>query len=289
MRNAEMALEHARLGGGDQYCFFKSIMAREAAHRRSLENALYFAVRHKELILHFQPIVDLPARRMAGVEALIRWEHPQLGLIPPDVFVPLAEETGAIVDIGLWLLEVVVQQLAEWKKQGIDRYISINISARQIPDGLPPITLIEMCSRYGVDPANLAIEITESVFMGDSNAVKVWLDTVHESGFRIYLDDFGTGYSSLSYIKRFPMDVLKVDKSFVRDMNENNSDRTLVEAIINMARSLKLDVVAEGVESQRQLDLLKEADCRYIQGYYFSRPVTVEAIEDASRRIEQFF
>jgi diguanylate cyclase (GGDEF)-like protein/PAS domain S-box-containing protein len=289
LRNAEMALEHARLGGGGRYCFFESFMAREAVHRRRLENALFFAARHKELIVRFQPIVDLPARRMAGVEALIRWEHPLLGLIPPDVFIPLAEETGSIVGIGLWLLEVVVQQLAEWKKQGIDRYISINISARQIPDGLPPITLIETLSRYGVDPANLAIEITESVFMGDSNAVKVWLDTVHESGFRIYLDDFGTGYSSLSYIKRFPMDVLKVDKSFVRDMSENNSDRTLVEAIINMARSLKLDVVAEGVETQSQIDLLKEAGCRYIQGYYFSRPVAAEAIEDARRRIEQLF
>ena len=152
---------------------------------------------------------------------------------------------------------------------------------------MPPITLIETVNRYGVDPANLAIEITESVFMGDSDAAKIWLDAVHELGFRIYLDDFGTGYSSLSYIKRFPVDVLKVDKSFVRDMSEDNSDRALVGAIINMARSLELTVVAEGVETQRQLDLLEAAGCGCVQGYYFSRPVPAESIEDASRRIEQ--
>ena len=287
LRNAEMALEHARLGGSGRYCFFDFTMARNAEHRRRLENDLRFAVRRNELTIHFQPIIDLDARRMAGAEALIRWEHPQRGMIPPDIFVPLAEETGAIINIGLWMVEAVCQQLANWKKQGADRYISINVSARQIPDGLPPITLIETVNRYGVDPANLAIEITESVFMGDSDAAKIWLDAVHELGFRIYLDDFGTGYSSLSYIKRFPVDVLKVDKSFVRDMSEDNSDRALVGAIINMARSLELTVVAEGVETQRQLDLLEAAGCGCVQGYYFSRPVPAESIEDASRRIEQ--
>ncbi|MFT3962514.1 putative bifunctional diguanylate cyclase/phosphodiesterase [Propionivibrio sp.] len=287
LRNAEMALEHARLGGS-RYCFFDFTMARNAEYRRHLENDLRFAVRRNELIIHFQPIIDLSVRRMAGAEALIRWAHPQRGMIPPDVFVPLAEETGAIINIGLWMVEAVCQQLANWKRQGrADRYISINVSARQIPDGLPPITLIETANRYGVDPGNLAIEITESVFMGDSEAAKTWLDAVHELGFRIYLDDFGTGYSSLSYIKRFPVDVLKVDKSFVRDMSEDNSDRALVGAIINMARSLELTVVAEGVESQRQLDLLEAAGCRCVQGYYFSRPVPADAIEDASRRIEQ--
>ena len=287
LRNAEMALDHARVGGNGRYCFFDFTMARNAEYRRALENELRFAVRRNELTIHFQPIIDLSARGMVGAEALIRWEHPQRGLIPPDFFIPLAEETGAIANIGLWMVETVCQQLAVWKKQGIDWYISINVSARQIPDGLPPITLIETVNRYGVDPAHLAIEITESVFMGDSEVAKSWLEAIHELGFRIYLDDFGTGYSSLSYIKRFPVDVLKIDKSFVRDMGEDNSDRALVGAIINMARSLDLAVVAEGVESQRQLDLLEAAGCSCVQGYYFSRPVKVELIEDVSQRVLQ--
>lgn len=286
LRNAEMALEHARIGGAGRYCFFDFTMARNAEHRRQLENDLRFAVRRNELTIHFQPIIDLSLRRMVGAEALIRWEHPQRGLIPPDIFIPPAEDTGAIINIGLWMVEAVCQQLASWRKQGADYYISINISARQIPDGLPPITLIETVNRYGVDPANLAIEITESVFMGNSEAAQTWLDAVHELGFRIYLDDFGTGYSSLSYIKRFPVDVLKVDKSFVRDMGEDNSDRALVDAIINMAASLGLKVVAEGVESQRQLELLEAAGCRCVQGYYFSRPVPAHEIEHARQRIE---
>lgn len=287
LRNAEMALEHARIGGSGRYCFFDFTMARNAEHRRRLENDLRFAVRRNELIIHYQPIIDLSLRRMTGAEALIRWEHPERGLIPPDIFIPLAEETGAIINIGLWMVETVCQQLATWKRQGNDHYISINISARQIPDGLPPITLIETVNRYGVDPANLAIEITESVFMGNSDAAQTWLDAVHELGFRIYLDDFGTGYSSLSYIKRFPVDVLKVDKSFVRDMGEDNSDRALVGAIINMAGSLGLTVVAEGVETRRQLDLLEKAGCHCVQGYYFSRPVPAEAIEVASLSVGQ--
>ena len=289
LRNAEMALDHARIGGSGRYTFFDFTMARNAEHRRKLENDLRFAVRRNELMIHFQPIIDLSLRRMTGAEALVRWKHPEQGLIPPDVFVPLAEETGAITNIGLWIVETVCQQLAEWKRQGHDYYISINISARQIPDGLPPITLIETVNRYGVDSSRLAIEITESVFMGDSEAAQIWLDAVHELGFRIYLDDFGTGYSSLSYIKRFPVDVLKVDKSFVRDMSEDNSDRALVGAIINMASSLGLSVVAEGVESAHQLELLEKAGCRCVQGYYFSRPVPADEIEAAARHILRLF
>jgi diguanylate cyclase (GGDEF)-like protein/PAS domain S-box-containing protein len=273
LRNAELALDHARKGGGGRLSFFDVTMARTAEYRRQLENDLRFAVRRSELIVNFQPIVDLVDRRLCGAEALVRWKHGERGLVPPDSFIPLAEETGVIVDIGLWVLEAACMQLAAWQASGRNYYVSINISARQIPDGLPPITLIETVNRYGVDPARLSIEITESVFLGDFVRAQTWLNAVHDLGFRIYLDDFGTGYSSLSYLKRFPIDMLKVDKSFVRDMSEDNNDRALVEAIINMASSLGLGVVAEGVETRSQANLLERAGCRYVQGYYFSRPV----------------
>lgn len=287
LRNAELALDHARLIGPGRFRLFDVTMAKNAEHRRKLENDLRFAVRRDELKISLQPIADLSLRRMVGAEALIRWDHPQAGLIAPDMFIPMAEETGAIATIGLWMVEAVCQQLAAWKKQGVDYYLSINVSARQIPDGMPPITLIETVNRYGVDPAKLAIEITESVFMGNSEAAQIWLDAVHELGFRIYLDDFGTGFSSLSYIKRFPVDVLKIDKSFVRDMGEDNNDRALVGAIINMAGSLGLDVVAEGVESQQQLELLARAGCQCVQGFYISRPVAADEIEGVAARIPQ--
>ena len=287
LRNAELALDHARLIGPGRFCLFDVTMAKNAEHRRKLENDLRFAVRRDELKIGLQPIADLSLRRMVGAEALIRWDHPQAGLIAPDMFIPMAEETGAIATIGLWMVEAVCQQLAAWKKQGVDYYLSINVSARQIPDGMPPITLIETVNRYGVDPAKLAIEITESVFMGNSEAAQIWLDAVHELGFRIYLDDFGTGFSSLSYIKRFPVDVLKIDKSFVRDMGEDNNDRALVGAIINMAGSLGLDVVAEGVESRQQLELLARAGCQCVQGFYISRPVAADEIEGVAARIPQ--
>ena len=285
LRNAELALDHARMGGGGRYSFFDVTMARNAEHRSQLENDLRLAVRRNELAIYLQPIVDLTNRRLSGAEALVRWKHPQRGLVAPDAFIPMAEETGAIVDIGLWMLEAACQQLATWQARGCEHTLSINISARQIPDGLPPISLIETVNRYGVDPANLAIEITESVFLGNFSTAQTWLNAVHDLGFRIYLDDFGTGYSSLSYLKRFPVDVLKVDKSFVRDMSEDNNDRALVKAIVNMASSLGLAVVAEGVETLSQISLLENEGCRYVQGYYFSKPVPAEEFDAAEANI----
>ncbi|MDP1896398.1 MAG: EAL domain-containing protein, partial [Sulfurimicrobium sp.] len=215
----------------------------------------------------------------------IRWQHPIRGLVPPDAFIPIAEQTGLINDIGLWVLDAACAQLAAWEQDNRDLHLSINVSVRQIPDGLPPSALSEALQRYGVSPVRLALEITEGVFLSDIEKALGWLKAVHEIGCRVYLDDFGTGYSSLSYLKRFPVDTLKVDKSFVQDMQIHSSERTLVEAVVAMGRSLGLDVVAEGVEAAHQAQLLREMNCRYAQGYHYSRPVPIENFDIAAERV----
>jgi diguanylate cyclase (GGDEF)-like protein/PAS domain S-box-containing protein len=286
LRNAELALDRAKIGGGNRYTFFDSAMAEAVASRGTLESDMQLALRRDEFRLFYQPIVDLVENRLAGVEALIRWHHPEKGLVPPDAFIPVAEETGFIVDIGLWGLETACRQLAAWQLEGRNLYMSINISGRQIPDGLSPQALFDAISRHGVEPWRLVLEITEGVLMADVAKALQWMVAIREKGLRFYLDDFGTGYSSLSYLKRFPVSTVKVDKSFVRDMHNDASDRALVEAVVAMAKSLGMSVVAEGVETVEQLDLLRAMGCRYGQGYYFSKPVPVEEFDGVSARVD---
>jgi diguanylate cyclase (GGDEF)-like protein/PAS domain S-box-containing protein len=273
LRNVELALSRARAGGGNRYVVFDSTMADAAATRQALEADMRLALRRDEFRLFLQPIVDLRGNRLAGAEALIRWQHPERGLVAPDAFIPVAEETDLIMDIGRWILEAVCRQLAAWRDEGRDLYISLNVSARQIPDGLPPDRIVDTLTRHGLEPSRLVLEITEGALLADIGGAQLWLKRVRELGLRVYLDDFGTGYSSLSYLKRFPVDTLKVDKSFVRDMAVDGGDRALVEAIVAMAASLGLSVVAEGVEDAAQLNILREIGCGCAQGYYFSRPV----------------
>ncbi|MDD4881772.1 MAG: EAL domain-containing protein, partial [Gallionellaceae bacterium] len=287
LRNLELALDRAKAQGGNGYVFFDNTLAKTAEKRQHLENDLRRAMREHEFQLYFQPIIDLAGNRLAGAEALIRWPHPERGMVPPDAFIPLAEEIGLIDEIGLWTLEAACAKLAQWQREGIDRYISVNVSARQIPDGLPAVILSEIIEHHGIDPARLALEITEGVLMVDVNKALTWLDAVRARGFRIFLDDFGTGYSSLSYLKRFPIDSLKIDKSFVHDMSEDSSDRALIEAVIAMARSLGMKVIAEGVETAEQLSLLRGMNCHYGQGYLFSKAVPSEQFEAAASRINE--
>ena len=285
LRNAELALEHARSNGGNRYRFFDPVMAEAAERRQTMETDIHLALARNEFSLFFQPIVDITENRLVGAEALIRWHHPRDGLIPPDTFIPLAEETGLIVEIGHWCLETACQQLVQWQKEGKEYYISINISGRQIPDGLPPTRIASAIARHGIDASRLIIELTEGILLADVHRARQWLIAVRQQGCRVYLDDFGTGYSSLSYLKRFPVDTIKIDKSFVRDMGSDTEDRTLVETIIVMARTLGMRVVAEGVETSNQLALLRSMGCHYTQGYYFSKPVPIGEFAMAIERI----
>jgi diguanylate cyclase (GGDEF)-like protein/PAS domain S-box-containing protein len=285
LRNAELALDRAKAAGGNNYIFFDQTLSEAVEQRRRLENDLRQATQNHEFMMYYQPIIDLTENRLAGAEALIRWQHPTHGLVPPDAFIALAEEIGLIDEIGLWVLDVACAQLALWQREGLDRYLSINVSGRQIPNGLPPDALADAVHRHGIDPSRLALEITEGILLADISKALNWLNAVRSQGFRIYLDDFGTGYSSLSYLKRFPVDTLKVDKSFVRDMHDDSSDRALIEAVITMARSLDMKVVAEGVETVGQLNLLRSMKCQLAQGYYFSRPVPAAQFEAVAAQI----
>jgi len=287
LRQAELAMDSAKAEGGDVWVFFDPVLADAAEQRRHLETDLRAALRNNEFVLFYQPIVDLRANRLSGAEALLRWRHPKRGLVMPDSFIPIAEKTGLIVDIGVIVLEAACLQLLEWEREGLDYTLSLNVSGRQIPDGLSPERLLEVVTLHGVSPAKLALEITEGVMLRDIEKSLQWLNAVHGMGFRVYLDDFGTGYSSLSYLKLFPVDTLKVDKSFVRDMQDDGNEHTLVGAIIAMGKSLGLDIVAEGVESISHLRGLRGMGCHYAQGYYFSRPIPAENFNAVAARVAE--
>ncbi|GAB1393328.1 hypothetical protein MASR1M60_14910 [Rhodocyclaceae bacterium] len=274
MRGAELALNSARsVRNQNGYGFYDPALQAAVMHRRRLEDDLHAAVAARDLQLYFQPIVDIDSGQPIGVESLLRWYHAERGSVPPDSFIPLAEEIGLIGEIGAFVLDEACRQVAEWRRNGFYLYASVNVSARQIPDGLPPAHILDVLKRHCLPPEAIVLEITEGVLMNNIAAAQTWIESLRAAGFRIYLDDFGTGYSSLSYLKRFPLDSVKIDKSFVRDMHCDKSDRALVDAIITMARRLDLKVVAEGIEEDHQLRLLRGMGCTMGQGYYFSRPV----------------
>ena len=285
LRNAELALYAARQDAAGCWRFYDPGMQAAVEHRRRLEDDLRTSIAARGLELHFQPIVDLAAGRLSGAEALLRWIGSERGFVPPDIFIPLAEELGLIGDLGLFVLEEACRNVAQWRADGLPLYVSVNVSAQQIPAKLSPAHVAEALTRYQLPADALVLEITEGVLMSDVAAAKQWLETIRSTGVRVFLDDFGTGYSSLSYLKRFPMDAVKIDKSFVRDLTSGHSDRALVDAIITMARSLGLKVVAEGIEDESQLAILRQMTCAFGQGYHFSRPVAAADFQKAAQRI----
>jgi|GEM_PF-861563 len=285
LRSSELALNNAQAAGGRNLCYFDPAQQAAVEHRRRIEDDLRHAVDSGELYLVFQPVVELATGRMVGAEALLRWSHPVRGMVPPDVFIPVAEDIGLIGEIGLMVLGEACRQAAAWRGSGLDLYVSVNVSVRQIPDALPPAAIAELLKQHGLPAGAIAIEITEGVLMHNVGIAQTWIDSLRADGVHISLDDFGTGYSSLSYLKRFSLDTVKIDKSFIRDMSADNSDRALVNAIVTMAGSLGLHVIAEGIETQAQLDILRRMGCAYGQGYLFSRPVKAEEFAQVAARI----
>jgi diguanylate cyclase (GGDEF)-like protein/PAS domain S-box-containing protein len=274
LMNADTAMYHAKDSGRNAYAFFSHGMNVDAAARLALENRLRHALDRREFMLHYQPQVDIAGGRLVGAEALIRWYHPELGLVPPDKFIPLAEETGLIVDIGNWVLREACAQATAWQAAGLPPIrVAVNISARQFRDK----TLVEVVRRVlaetGLDADRLELEITESAIMHNPGEATAILDTLKAMGLHIAVDDFGTGYSSLAYLKRFPIDVLKIDRSFIRDIVTEPDDAAITSAIVALARKLDIKTVAEGVETDDQVAILRQYGCHLLQGFLFSKPL----------------
>ncbi|WP_297447090.1 EAL domain-containing protein [Acidiferrobacter sp.] len=273
LKNCDIAMYRAKEAGGNTRLFFAPTMNQEVVAKQSLSTDLHQALARDEFRLYYQPVVDLVSGAVVGLEALIRWQHPMQGLLSPSRFITLAEETGLIVPIGEWVLTSACAQWQAWAKAGIDAPpIAVNLSARQFRDSRLVATLTRLLKESDMPPDRLVLEITESMVMGNVDMVIETLRAMRATGLKIAIDDFGTGYSSLSYLKRLPVSILKIDQSFVRDIMTDASDAAVVTAIINLAHSLHLTVIAEGVETEAQRSFLRERGCDHYQGYYFSKP-----------------
>ena len=272
LANADIAMYEAKSLGRKQYCVYAAGMSDQAAEKYQMESALRRALEEDRFRIHYQPKVNIASGRVTGVEALIRWEHPELGLIYPDRFIPLAEETGLIIAIGKWTLTEVCTRAKSWEAQGIPPMImSINLSASQL---MHP-EFVKDCAAAlraaGRKPEMFELEITESMVMQNPHHATKLMDELREIGVRLAIDDFGTGYSSLAYLKQFPVHTLKVDQSFVRDLPHNQDDVAITRAVIAMAHSLNMNVIAEGVEREEQLTLLTAEGCDEFQGFYCAK------------------
>jgi len=274
IKNADTAMYQAKENGRQSYQFFKPAMNVRAVERQSIEESLRLALERKEFALHYQPKINLRTGAITGAEALIRWTHPTRGVVSPAQFIPIAEESGLIRPIGNWVLHEACQQARAWVDAGLPpASMAVNVSATELRDETYVQRLYATLSRTGMDPQSLELELTESVLMMHAHSAAIILQALRRSGVQVALDDFGTGYSSLSYLRDFPIDALKIDQSFVSEVTSAGEDTSIVTAVISMARSLGLRVVAEGVETQEQLEFLQAHECDEGQGYYFSRPV----------------
>lgn len=275
LKNADLALYRAKETGRDGFQFYDTEMNKSVQTRKILERQIRRALEKQEFILHYQPNVDARTGKVVGSEALVRWQSPSRGLVPPNDFIPLAEETGLIVPMGAWVLREACRQAKEWQDSGnMPGRVAVNLSPVQFRRRDFAETVMEILDETKLDPNNLELEITENVVMGDFNATAHTLETLYNNGIRLVIDDFGTGYSSLTYLKRFPVYKLKIDRSFVRDITTNPEDAAIATAIIGMAHNLKLQVIGEGVETLEQKAYLENCQCDEFQGFYFTKPLS---------------
>jgi diguanylate cyclase (GGDEF)-like protein len=288
MSNADSAMYHAKKMGRNNSQFFTPEMNQAASERLELERALRRAVENDEFELYYQPKVDVASGRIGAMEALVRWRHPTRGIVSPAEFIPLSEELGLIIPLGAWVLLTACQQNKRWQEAGLAPLrVAVNLSAVQFRQRNLAEFVAQILADTGLDPSWLELEVTESVVMQNAEDATDTLMQLHGQGIHISIDDFGTGYSSLSYLKRFPLDTLKIDRSFVRDISTNPDDAAIVKSVIALAHSLRLKVIAEGVETAEQLDYLRSLGCDEYQGYYRSKPVTAAEFEALMRGIDE--
>jgi EAL domain-containing protein (putative c-di-GMP-specific phosphodiesterase class I) len=274
IHHTDMAMYRSKSMGRSTFSFYSDDLNAAATARLAIEEALRHALERKEFQLHFQPKACLATGRITGVEALLRWHCPGLGMVPPDRFIPVLEDTGLILPVGAWVLRTACAQLGTWDALGLPLLrMAVNVSARQFRDPRLAALVRDTLREHEIDPQRLEIEMTESLLMEDTSTTRTMFESFENMGVRLAIDDFGTGHSSLSYLKRFNIDTLKIDKSFVQALPGNPEDLAISTAVIAMARSMNLSVVAEGVETAEQAQTLRDLKCDEIQGYLLSRPL----------------
>ena len=288
LRQAKLAMRQARNDGegGGGFRFFSPDLNARASKRLALERELHHALERRELVLHYQPKVDLASGRVCGAEALVRWQHPQRGLLLPGEFIEVAEDSGLIVPLGEWVLGEALRQIAAWQRRGLKRFnVAVNVSTLQLRHSRLDEVVRKAIAAAGVTGPSLCLELTESVMMETGDDTFRALHALKAQGVRLALDDFGTGYSSLSYLRRIPIDELKIDRSFIVECLSEDSNATVItRAIISMARGMGVSVVAEGVETEQQLEFLRANGCDQYQGYQYARPTTAPAFEALLRK-----
>jgi diguanylate cyclase len=284
IKNADAAMYGAKDSGRNNFQFFAEDMNANAMERLTLENGLRLALDKKELFLEYQPQMDISTGRITGLEALLRWQHPDLGLVPPDRFIRIAENSGLIVPIGEWVVRTACRQARKWQNEGLPAVsIAVNVSAVQFRQASFCEFIRKVLHEAGIAPKYLELELTESLLLANADVTLSVLKELKSMGVTLAIDDFGTGYSSFCYLRQFRVSKLKIDRSFIRDVAVKPDDAAITTAIISMAKSLNLKVIAEGVENEAQMSFLRAHRCDEIQGYYFSKPLAVDKVADKLR------
>jgi diguanylate cyclase (GGDEF)-like protein len=285
LKNAKAAMYRAKDKGGNSYRIYAKTIQEKSYDRLMLETGLRHAIEREQLLLYYQPKVNIETGKVVGVEALVRWQHPERGLISPGEFIPLAEETGLIIPLDEWVLDAACKQAALWYEAGLHLPVAVNLSGRQFNQPDLSLKIIKTLERVGLEPSLLELELTESAVVQNPIQAIATLKKLKAIGITLSLDDFGTGYSSLGYLQQFPFDILKIDRCFVRDLTPDSKGAALISAILKMAESLNLKAIAEGVETEAELDILRLNKCNLIQGYWFSPPLNPEALLDKLKQL----